>query len=141
MLLVRQSCDSDSWICPDWDGLWGVFEGVSQYLLPSSQYSGNQASPAPDDDGQVYAGEQESENQKETNQTPSIEPAIEINVLGSSDQQQCEGFSGSEFVSVSHTLLPQKREYFVEKLLKKKNVPPEKVLTVRYLGGYKSASV
>lgn len=120
MLLVRQSCDSDSWICPDWDGLWGVLEGVSQYLLPSSQGRGDQAPTIPDV-GQVYPEDQQSGNRKETNRTPSIEPAIEINVLGASDQQQqCEGLSGSEFVSVSHTLLPKKRIIFTRNKRNKK---------------------
>lgn len=134
ILLLRQTCDSDSWICPDWGGLWGVLEGVSQYLLPSSQDSGNHQAPPIPDDGQVYPGDQGSENQEETNRTPSIEPAIEINVLGPSDQQQCEGVSGPEFVSVSHILFYHKRGSILSRNKKEKS-SPEKFLTVRYLGG------
>ena len=110
LLLARQSCDSDSWICPDWGGLWGVLEEVSQYLLPSSEDSGAQAPPIPDD-GQVYPGDQEGGNREEPSRIPSVEPAIEINVLGPSDRQQCDVSSGSEFVSVSHPL-PQEVVFY-----------------------------
>lgn len=108
LLLARQFCDSNSWICPALGGLWGVLEGVSQYLylLPSSQDSGVQAPPIPDD-GQLYLGDQESGNREKPSRIPSMEPAIEINVFGPSDRQQCDMSSGSEFVSVSRPL-PEK---------------------------------
>lgn len=106
ILLARQSCDSDSWICPAWDGLWGVLEGVSQYILPSPQDSGAQTPPTTDD-GQIYRGDPESGNREQPSRTPSLDPAIEINVWGSLDRQPCDVSSGSEFVSVSHTYPPK----------------------------------
>lgn len=103
LLLARQSCDSESWVCPDWGWLWGVFEGVSPYLLPSSPQdsSGGQLPPSPDD-GQAYPGNRESENQEEPRKIPSTEPAIEIDVLSPSDRKQCDALSGSGTVLVSH---------------------------------------
>lgn len=106
LLIARQSCDSDSWICPDWDGLWGILEGVSQYILPSPQDSDAQTPPTTDD-GQIYRGDPESGNRKQPSRTPTLEPAIEINVWGSPDRQQCDVSSGSEFVSVSHIYPPK----------------------------------
>lgn len=111
LLLARQSCDSDSWICPDWGGLWGVLEGVSQYILPLPQDSGAQAPPT-SDDGQVYPKDQESGNRVQPSRVPSMEPAIEIDVLSPS-RQQCDAWSGSEFVPVSHTY-PQPVVFFRE---------------------------
>lgn len=103
LLLARQSCDSESWICPDWGGLWGVLEGVSQYLLPPSSQdnSGAQGLPIPDD-GQVYPGDRESGNREEPSKMPSTEPAIEFNVFSPSDRKQCDVSSGSGTDSVSH---------------------------------------
>lgn len=103
LLLARQSCDSDSWICPDWGGLWGVLEGVSRYLLPSSSQdnSGAQGPPTPDD-GEMYPGDRESENREEPSKIPSTEPAIEIDILSPSKSKQCDVSSGSVTVSVSH---------------------------------------
>lgn len=103
LLLARQSCDSESWICPDWGGLWSVLEGDSQYLLPSSSQDNSGAQGPPiSSDGQVYPGDRESGDREEPSKIPSTEPAIEVNVLSPSYRQSCDVSTESGVVSVSH---------------------------------------
>lgn len=102
LLLARQSCDSESWICPDWGELGGVLEGVSQYLPPSSsqENSGAQGPPTSGVD-QVYPGDRESGNPEEPSKILSTEPAIDINVLSPSYRQSCDVSTESGVISVS----------------------------------------
>lgn len=104
----QDSCTSEAWICPNLDGVWGVLQGI---FNNSPGVGGLQGIPPElPNDGKVNDDWKlpETGNRQPPVMSPVTDP-IEINVLSSPDQAQCEArsppSSNSKLDSVSSSFL------------------------------------